>query len=403
MRATTGVMLLALLLADPARAQTFSYTEAVFDGDLMPPGALNRAQAVALSPDGRHVYVAADTTPAIAVFERDVETGLLALVESETAIAADPTSVAVSADGGHVYVATTVPGAVTWFTRDPATGALSNPQSIAAGDPGVSGLAGARSVALSPDGLNVYVASVGDDAIAVFARNPADGVLTFLDAQLPAAVPELIDPWEVSVSPDGGHVYTATLDLTFTGVGFTRGAMGLLSNPQPIAPSIVDGWSKALEFSPSGDQVYFGGGNPAPPQDHAILIYDRDPGTGALAFAELFDDSELPQPPGLATIASLALAPDGAYLLAALDSAGAVVLLGRDPEGDLSFVEAIQDGPGTDGLAGAAGVAIAPSGRWSVAAGKTDRALVSFAPEPRAALAALGVLAALAVLGARTR
>jgi len=389
----------ALALAASASAQTLSYADAVFDGDLMPPGALNRAQAVAVSPDGRHVYVAADTTPALGVFEIDAAADHLTLVETEL-VPADPASVAVSADGGHVYVATTVPGAVTWFDRDPISGALSNPGSIATGDPGVMGLAGARSLALSPDDQNVYVASPSEDALAVFSRNPADGALTFLEAHLQAAVPALIDPWEVEVSPDGGHVYAATLDTGLTGVGFTRGPTGALSDPQSIAPNIVDGWSKSLVFSPGGDQVYFGGGNPNPPQDHAILIYDRDPGTGALNFAELLDDSEVPDPPGLATISSLAMAPDGTNVLVALDSADAVVALTRDAEGDLSYLDAVIDGPASDGLEGATSVAIAPNGRFTVAAGKSDAALVLLAPEPSALQTGLAALSALLGLGA---
>ena len=390
-------LLACLALAPAANAQTVSYSDGLFDADLAPPGALNRAQAVAVSPDGRHIYVGADTTPAIGVFTIGAG-AMLQWVESELAIPADPTSLAVSPDGNHVYVTTTVPGAITWFSRDPLSGVLSDPQSIATGDPGVQGMAGARSVALSPDGLNTYVASVGDDAIAVFGRNPADGVLTFLEAQLPAAVPELIDPWRLGVSPDGGHVYVATQDTALTGVGFVRGAMGLLSAPQAIAPNIVDGWSKAVAFSPSGDQVYFGGGNPNPPQDHAILIYDRDAGTGALAFAELFDDSELPDPPGLATISSLAMAPDGAHVLVAVDAGSALVVLERDAGGDLSFLEAIVDGPGSDGLAGATEVATTPSGGFTLVAGKTDQALVLLTPEPSALAGATAVVLALGAL-----
>ncbi len=410
MRAKLLPLLAAWLCAAPASAQSLGYLDAIFDSELMPPGGLNRAQAVAVSPDGRHVYAAADTTPALSVFAIDAVGGVLTHVETETGIPANPTSVAVSPDGNHVYVASsdppTNPGAVTGFTRDAQSGALSNPQSIAAGDPGVEGLGGARSVALSPDGLHVYVAAPGDDSLVVFSRDPGDGSLTFVQAQLASAVPELIDPWEVRVSPDGSHVYAATLDTTWTGVGFTRGPMGLLGTPQPIAPNIVDGWSKTLDFSPSGDQVYFGGGNPNPPQDHAIFVYDRDAGTGTLTFAELFQGSEIPNPPGLelATVTSLAVAPNGASVVVSLDVDDAVIVLERDSGGDLSFLEALEDGPASDGLLGAADVVITRDGRFTLVAGKGDQAIALLAPEPMGeALTLAAIAACLGLAGIRVR
>ena len=42
---------------------------------------------------------------------------------------------------------------------------------------------GSRAIAISPDGRDVYVASGGSDAIAVFARNPATGALTQLSGK----------------------------------------------------------------------------------------------------------------------------------------------------------------------------------------------------------------------------
>ena len=47
----------------------------------------------------------------------------------------------------------------------------------------VDGLKGTRDVAISPDGNFVYGAGNGDNAVAVFYRDPSSGVLSFVEVQ----------------------------------------------------------------------------------------------------------------------------------------------------------------------------------------------------------------------------
>ena len=84
-----------------------------------------------------------------------------------------------SRDGKQVYVASRGGGAVAVFSRDKITGLLTQLADSAGcvsdtgngGDCGVGrALAGARSVALSKDGKHLYVTSDGSDALAIFAR-----------------------------------------------------------------------------------------------------------------------------------------------------------------------------------------------------------------------------------------
>jgi 6-phosphogluconolactonase (cycloisomerase 2 family) len=89
-------------------------------------------------------------------------------------------SAAVSPDGAHVYVASGLRDSLAVFARDPADGRLAFVEGHRDGVEGVDGLADARQVVVSPDGAHVYVASAGDPGVAVFARDPATGQLAFV-------------------------------------------------------------------------------------------------------------------------------------------------------------------------------------------------------------------------------
>jgi hypothetical protein len=64
------------------------------------------------------------------------------------------------------------------FDRIPETGVLSFLQAFIDDHDGIDGLAGASSVAVVPDGSAVVVAAPADDALSLFARDPAGGHLT---------------------------------------------------------------------------------------------------------------------------------------------------------------------------------------------------------------------------------
>ncbi len=110
-----------------------------------------------------------------------------------------PNAVAVSPDGANVYVASGTTGAtvassfgsLAILKRDPTTGAIRQAGCLSSdgtdGRDGASGacaatpsLLGADGVAVSPDGLAVFVTSNASGSVVAFARDPANGSLTRL-------------------------------------------------------------------------------------------------------------------------------------------------------------------------------------------------------------------------------
>ena len=143
-------------------------------------------------------------------------------------------TVAVSPDGENVYVVGEVADSLVTFRRNPATGGLTYLDALfdqVDGVDGLDGVFGNHAVALSPDGANVYVAASNSDSVAVFDRDPVTGLLSFSQVirQEGGDDPDLDGAWGVTVSHDGAHVYVAAY-LAQAIVVFDRDAMtGTLS------------------------------------------------------------------------------------------------------------------------------------------------------------------------------
>lgn len=168
---------------------------------LLGPGPFMGSRAIAVSPDGKNVYVASSGSDAIAVFRRNAKTGALIQPKGTAgcvaakgaggcgkAIGLDgPNSVAVSANGRMVYATSRNSNSITSFRRNSQSGALRQLAPKAAGCisalpiPGCApgrALLGADVVTISPDARNVYVGAFFGNAVAVFSVAEKSGVLT---------------------------------------------------------------------------------------------------------------------------------------------------------------------------------------------------------------------------------
>jgi DNA-binding beta-propeller fold protein YncE len=281
--------------------------------------AVKSPEDIAISPDGRHVYVASYGSHAIAVFSRDRRDGDLEQLPgrrgcvilgrsstcSTARAIARPVSIAISPDGANVYVAANASDALAVFARNRRTGGLRQL-------PGAGGCLSQRpgggcfvgrvlneptSVAVSPDGARVYVAGRRfPSGVAVLARAP-DGSLTQAadtsgcvshgGASGCRAARGISGSEEVAVTPDSRFVLVAgmrshavaTLQQGPDGLSQADGEAGCIS--RVLAEGCARGHTLRgpvdLAITPDGRGVYV-----AASIADGIAILSRDPATGAL-------------------------------------------------------------------------------------------------------------------------
>ena len=195
---------------------------------------LSGPTALALSPDGDHAYVTSESLDAVIAFRRDGTSGHLQPIAQydagqagfESALLDAPLDIVVSPDGAHIYVASSLDNAIAVFARNAVNGTLTliqNQEDGIIGDPDSpgpnAGLAGVRKLLVSADGGHLYAAGADANAVAVFERDPSDGTLVFVEAEINGAddagdaggtVNRMRQPSGLALSPDGDQLYVAS-------------------------------------------------------------------------------------------------------------------------------------------------------------------------------------------------
>jgi DNA-binding beta-propeller fold protein YncE len=401
---------------------------------LQGPGPLLGSHAVALSPDGRNVYVASTRSQAIAAFRRNQTTGRLTQMPGRDGCVAAggtehcgsavglgaPVSVAVSPDGNNVYATSAQGSSVAVFRRNPITGALTQLTGTAGCVAGMPqrGCANARAlvgpdvVAVSADGKNVYVGAFFGAAVVTFSRSGSTGALTQLPGSsgcIADATPgcasgfALRTPEGLAVSADGNNVYVAAalsdaVDVlardpaTGALTQATDGTGCLASTPQSgCATARALKGADAVAISPDDGTVYIAGGISA-----GIAVVTRDAGTGHLTQPAgtagcvqrlRVEGCSLGRP--LVDPEGLAVTPDGAHVFATMYISSALDVFDRDPAtGSLiqkpnqlgCFTTTASRGctPVRGGVRGVSSAAVSPDGKYLYAVANLSNSLTAF-------------------------
>jgi DNA-binding beta-propeller fold protein YncE len=385
------------------------------------PGPFMGSRAIALSPDGKNAYVASSASDAIAIFNRGARSGKLTQAKGSAgciaaagaagcapAIGLDgPNSVAVSADGRNVYATARDSSSVVTFLRNPKTGALAQAPGgcvSALPLPGCGAgraLGGPDVVVASPDGKNVYVGAFFGNAVVVFNRDPATGVLT-QPADASGCIVEtatsgcttglaLSSVEGMAISEDGKNVYAAAA-VSNALLNFSRDtSTGALIQATDGSGCIVDAplagcttgtelsGANAVAISPDDGDVYV-----TSLLSNSVTSFTRSASTGALAqkagsagCVVFLRAAGCSLGHALAAPEGLAVAPDGANVYAAAFASSAVDVLDRNRKSGGLIQKPLRAGclsphPGPDcssarSLTNVSSIALSPDGRFAYA------------------------------------
>jgi DNA-binding beta-propeller fold protein YncE len=383
------------------------------------PGPFMGSRAIAVSPDGKNVYVASSRSDAIAIFRRDTGTGALTQSKGSAGCIANestgacakavgldgPNSISISPDGRNVYATSRNSNAITVFQRSPKGGGLTQ---LPIGFGCISGLpvpvcasgralVGPDVLVISPDGRNVYVGSFFGNAIAVFNRDPASGALAqaagttgCLAEAVSGCAPGLAlgAPEGLAISAAGTSLYAATA-LSNAVVVLSRdpstGALtqatdgsGCIANPT-LAGCATGGQlsgANAVAVSPGGGDVYV-----TSLFSNSVTSFTRAVPAGTLAQKEgtkacLVYLRSVGCSFGRALVApeGIAVSPDGTNVYVAAFKTGAIAVLDRSREtgvvtqkpgaaGCLAAPKMPGCAPGR-ALRGVSSIALSPDGRY---------------------------------------
>ena len=388
-------------------------------------GGVTDAEGVALSPDGKNLYVASSggTNPgSLATFTRNLSTGELSFnacvrdpsspenCASELSQLQGAASVVVSPNGAHVYVASADSDAVRGFSRNTTTGALTPlalpggcVQAIGAGGctNGDDGLNGVQFLVMDPAGETLYAISEASDKIVVLDRNTSTGALTNASSVTQNEVRA------ADISPDGLHLYAVSTSSTL--VSYDRdnssGALtmdqcfrGTLTLPSacPATPGLNNAHDVEVVSRPGGGwDVYTVGTGSASGPGSSITRFSDAAGDGTLASGECRRDNESNETcsgatfVGILDATSIASRPDGEFLYVTGRGDNAIAYIDRDTSngtltqggGDQGCVSDFDSDCGADGAkTGLTGVIdVAVGSRFAYSVSPDDDAVAEFA------------------------
>jgi 6-phosphogluconolactonase (cycloisomerase 2 family) len=368
------------------------------------PASFGHTYDAAVSPDSKFAYVIDRFTNKIEVLRYGNLLGKISFWPASNVTNSNinsPTSIAVTPDGKNVFVVSSGNSSLVMFARDANSGALSNPTVWKNGQGGVTGLQSPFGIAISQDGSYVYVSTSANSSSVTIFKRASDGTFAFQSA---VTHPDLANSEGLALSPDGTSLYvTASTNPATTGklVIFRRNPQnGSLTYLHTRSQGDCDdflfcfgglqgmkGLFRVL-VSPDGQNVYA-----VASLDNDVMAFTRAP-DGNLTYLGQFTNANLTVP------RDVAISPDGNRVYATGVNSNALVVFNRDvTSGLLTFRQAFvrgDAGPGLPALAGAWGIAPTPDGKFVVVTGYTDNSVVVFDYDnPRGTLSSLSPASAL--------
>ncbi len=335
-----------------------TYAGSRSDEDI-PNDVLLGASGLSISKDGKNVYVASSDGGSVEVFRRNQNTGSLTFIksfsESENNVSGLEGTVAitVSADDQQVYATGTGSNALVIFNRNVTTGDLIYQETLRNGEQNITDLDFPVAFAVSDKFDEVYVADFGSNALLSFSRNEVEETLDFAYSERGSGlgITGLRGAETAVISPDGNYLYVAAKEGDAVSIFARNPENGRLTYIDFLEDGGgLDGLNGATEIiiSADGMDVYIAGF-----WDNTVTHFHRDVNTGLLTFSDKEKDG-LFGVDGISGTNSLVFSENENYVYAAGFFDNAIGVFARDSDdGTLEFVDAIFDGEnGVNGLEG---------------------------------------------------
>ncbi len=343
-------------------------------------GAIEGVGDFVFSPGEAHVYIPGFTK--LLVMSRDSETGLLTL--AQTLSSGDPglpdfsgaAGLVLSPLGDFLYVGLSNPGAqrILVFARDPATGMLSFVQELTS--PATTDSPWLSTLLMSPGGEQLF--SLGRPAISTFDRDPASGRLTFAGAleRLAGEDETLGSTSEGVISPDGSAIYVIGVNGCYNSCRIEavavlgRDPLSGVPEMLELAPESIHSSLSTLALSADGRHLYL----PDIETDRSRISIFAPRADGRLELQGEFTGQPVR---AWGEISALALDTGGRELYASGFEARPLPRLDRDPEtGELSFEPPAASA--AEGIAGPWDMALSPDGEHLYVTGYLSESIAAF-------------------------
>jgi DNA-binding beta-propeller fold protein YncE len=249
------LVLLALLIPSAAEASRYLYVTGSTSGNIAgfeigasgvltplpgaPSGAGPNASAIAITPDGQHLYVALPGADVVRHY-RIGASGVLVPIGA-VATGPGPMGLAVDPDGRRLFVGNG--GSSVSVYEIAGSGALTP---IVGSPFAVTG--GAAGVAASPDGRHLFVANPGADTASIHEIAPSG-------ALAPLGTVPAVFPSSIAVAPDASRLFVPQGSLTNSVLVYDVASSGAVT---PVAGSPFPAGTNpaAVAPSPDGGRLY---------------------------------------------------------------------------------------------------------------------------------------------------